>query len=107
MKGLVIVRLWHRDIILKMSRDRLIDLMDHTQCGIAVALRLHNNSHCEKIIDLIQSLILGNHFLVNTEIMLCSAVDRRLDPCLFNMMADLINDLADQNVSLLLAIGNA
>ena len=90
-----------------MTRDRLVDLMDHTECRIAVTFCLNDNTHGKQVIDLIQPLVLCDHLLIDTEIMFGTSIDRCLDTRLLNMMADLVNDLADQDIALFLAIGNA
>ena len=69
--------------------------MNHTQCRITVLHRLHDDTHSEEIIDLIQRLMLVLHLLVDTEKMLYTAIDFRIDPRIFNMFADFIHNALD------------
>lgn len=95
MERLVHVLLWHGDIVLEPSGDRLIHLMDHSQSRITVLDRIHFNPHRKQIINLVKSLILIHHLLVNTEEMLHPPVNLRLDAAPLNMPADFIDDLFD------------
>ena len=95
MQGLVHICFGHGNIILEAPRNRLIHLMNHTQCRIAVLHCLHNDTHSEEIIDLIQRLMLVLHLLVDTEKMLYTAIDFRIDPRIFNMFTDFIHNTLD------------
>ena len=95
MQRLVHICLGHGDIIFETSRNRLIHLMNHTQCRIAVLHCLHNDTHSEEIINLIQRLMLVLHLLVDTEKMLYTAIDFRIDPRIFNMFTDFIHNTLD------------
>ena len=86
MKRLVHICLWHSDIVLESSRNRSIHLMDHSQCGITVLHRVHDDPHSEQIIHLIQRLILVHHLLINTEEMLHSSINLGLDRCILHML---------------------
>ena len=74
MKRLIHIRLRHGNIVLETTRYRLIHLMYNTECRIAVLNRIHHNAYGKQIIDLVYGLVLVNHFLINTEEMLNSAV---------------------------------
>ena len=95
MQGLVHICFGHGNIILEAPRNGFIHFMDHTQCRITVLHRLHDDTHSEEIIDLIQSLMLVLHLLVDTEKMLYTAIDFRIDPRIFNMFADFIHNALD------------
>ena len=69
--------------------------MDHAQSRIAVLHRIHNDTHGKQIIDLIQRLMLVLHLLVDTEKVLYTAIDFRIDPRIFNMFADFIHNALD------------
>ena len=93
MQGLVHIGFWHGNIILETTRNGFIHLMDHSQCCITVLYRIHDDPHGKQIINLIQGLSLIFHFLINTEKMLYTAINLRLDAGIFNMLADLIHNV--------------
>ena len=84
-KGLVHIRLWHSNIVLKPPRNRCIHLMNHTKSRIAVLNRIHNNTHCKQIVYLIHRLILVHHLLINTEEMLHTPTDITSDTGILHM----------------------
>ena len=92
MQGLVHIRLRHGDIILEPPGNRLVHLMDNTKHRVTVPYRLYQNPNCKQIVDLLDRLVLVQHLLINTEEMLDSAVDGKLDPGVFDMSADLLHD---------------
>ena len=89
-EGLVHIRLRHSDIVLETSRNWGIHLMDNTKCRIAILNGIHNNTHCEEIIDLIQGLILILHLLIDTEDMLGTALYSGLDLILLHSLTDFL-----------------
>ena len=92
-QGLIHICLRHGDIILKTPRDRLIHLVDHAKCRIAILYAVHNNTNRKQIVNLIYGLILVLHLFINTEEMLYTTVNLRLNPCIFDMIADLVHDI--------------
>ena len=74
-QGLIHVWLRHCDIVLKPHRKRSVHLMHHTQNRITFRNCVNNNTNCEKVINFINSLVLGIHLTENTVKMLCSSFD--------------------------------
>ena len=103
MKRLVVVWLWHGNIILKSSRNRLIDLMDHSQSRIAITLRIHNNTDGKQIIYLFKLLSLCHHLFINTKIMLGTPINGCIYACLFDMASHLCHNIFDKFFSLYLS----
>ena len=95
MERLVHILFWHGDIVLESPGNRLIHLMNYSQSRITVLDRIHFDPHRKQIVNLIQSLILIHHFLINAEKMLHPPVDLRLDAAPLNMTADFIDGLFD------------
>ncbi len=95
MKGLVHIRLRHRDIIFKPSRDRLIHLMDNAERRIAVHHRIHDDAHRKQVIDLINGLILVFHLFINAEKMLDTAVYLCFDSGARDMLSYLVHNRLD------------
>ena len=85
MQRLIHVRLRHRNIIFKTSRNRFVHLMYHTECRITVFDRIYDDTHCKKIIDLIERFVLVYHLFVNAEEMFDTAVDLCFDTRFFDM----------------------
>ena len=83
MQRLVHVRLRHGDIVLETAGKRLVHLMDDAQRGIAVDDVIHQDPDREKIIDLVQSLVLLAHLFIDAEKMLDPSRDLVLDPGFF------------------------
>ncbi len=100
---LIHIGLGHRYIILETPRNRLIHLMDHTQRRITVPHRIHNNTHCEQIIDLIYGLILILHFLVNAEKVFDTPVDLCFDTRMFYVYCHFVYDCLDILLTIALA----
>ena len=92
-QGLIHIRLRHRDIVLKASRDRLVHLMDHTERRITVLYGLHDNTDRKQIIDLVDRLSLVFHLFIDTEKMLCASLNIRLDACRFDALFHLADKL--------------
>ena len=95
-QGLIHIRLRHRDIIFKTSRDRRIHLMDHAKRRITVFHGIHNDPNRKQIVHLIQSFILIDHFLVDAEKMLHSSVYFRLNMRVLHMRRYFRDDLLDK-----------
>ena len=85
MKGLVHIWLRHGNIILETSRNWCVHLMNHTQCCITVLHSVHYDTHCKQVIDLIQSLVLIHHLLIDAEKVLDSSIYLSLDSCLIDV----------------------
>ena len=69
--------------------------MDQSQHGIAVLNRIHDHANSEQVINLIQRLVLNLHLLVNTEIVLHTAIDFRLDSGFLQMPGNFIHNTSD------------
>ena len=92
MQRLVHIGFGHGNIIFETSRNRLIHLMDHTQCRITVFDRFHQNTYSKQIIDLIQCLILVDHLFINAEEMLHSSLYICLDLGIVHVLFDFRHD---------------
>ena len=62
-EGLVAVALGHRDVVLEAARDRLPEVMDHAQGGVAVLDRVHHHPHRHQVVDLLELLLLAAHLV--------------------------------------------
>ena len=96
MQRLIHVGFRHCDIIFKSTRDRLVHLMDNTKCCITVFYGVHNDTHSKQIIDLVNGLVLVDHFLINTEEMFHTAIHLRLDVGIFHVLLYLLHNRIDK-----------
>ena len=94
-KGAVHICLGHGNVVLEPPGDGLIHLMDHPQGRIAVLHRLHDDTHCKQIVDLVQSLVLVLHLFIDAEKMLDPAVHLSADTGIFNVVADFVHNALD------------
>ena len=95
MERLVHIRLRHGNIILESARYRLVHFMDYSESRVTVSHCLYLDTHCKYIIDLVKSLILVLHLLVDTEEVLYPSVDLSLKPCVIYMLLNIRNDPLD------------
>ena len=79
--------------------------MDDTQGSITVFYRINDNSDREEIVDLVKSLVLVAHLLVDTKEVLDSSVNVSLNTCVRDALSDIVTDLF--YVSLTLALPNS
>ena len=100
MQRLIHIRFRHGNIIFKSSRNRRINLMDNSQCRITVFDRIHNDTDCKQVINLIYCLILIDHLLINTEEMLYTSIYICFDPRIFHMHGHFIHNLLDKFLTL-------
>ena len=80
--------------------------MDHTKCRITVFDRIYDNTHCKKIINLVQRLVLIYHLFVDTEEMFDAPVNLRPDPRLLNMRPHFCNNPIHKFLALRFPQGN-
>ena len=96
---LVHVGLWHGNVVLKPSRNGLVHLMNHTKGCITVLDGIHDDADCKQVINLVNGLFLVDHFFINTEEMLCTAIDLGLDPHFFQFFTDVFDNGLDKGFS--------
>ena len=89
---LVHVLLGHGNVILESPGNGLVHLMNNTQSRIAVLHRINHNAHRKQVVNLIQSLVLLHHLLINAEEVLHPAVHRGLDACVLHVLLYLIHN---------------
>ena len=100
-KRLVHVRLGHRDIVFEPARDRLVHLVDDAERGVTVADRIDDDPDGEQVVDLVKRLVLVDHLLIDGKIVLDPSGNLRFDPGVYDMLADLTDDLLDKFLPLL------
>ena len=83
---LIHIGLWHGNVIFKSAWNGLVHLMDHAKCCITVLHSIYQDSYRKQVINLINSLILIDHLLINTEEMLHTAIYLSFDICLYHML---------------------
>ena len=76
--------------------------MDDAKRRIAVLEGMHHNSDGEQVVDLIERLILIEHFLINAEKMLGAPVNLRLNSRIVNISLHIIHQAAQILVPLAL-----
>ena len=74
--------------------------MDHTQRRVTVFHRVHDDPHCEQVINLINRLILVDHLPVNAEEMLDSSIHL----CLYSRVLHVMLHLVDNRVHVFLPL---
>ena len=94
-KRLVHVRLRHRNIIFKTSRDRCVHFVDHTERRVTVFDTFYNNTNCENIVNLVQCFILVDHLFINTEEVFDTSADVAFDIRIYHMRLDLADNVFD------------
>ena len=99
MQRLVHIWLRHGNVIFKSAWDWLIHLVDDTKSCITVLDCIYQNTDSEQIINLIDCLVLINHLLINTEKVLDSSVNLRLDGRFIHMLFDLLDNIIDKFLS--------
>ena len=73
--------------------------MDIAQGGIAVPERLHDNADREKIVDLVDRLILIHHLSIDRKEVLDSPLDLRLHAAVMQVFRDILYDVTDPGLS--------
>ncbi len=74
--------------------------MDYSKRGITVFHRLHDNTDCKEVIDLIHRLILVNHLLIYAEEMLHAPTDLCFDIRILHMRRYFVYNLLHKFLSL-------
>ena len=74
--------------------------MDHTKCCITVLHCIYQDTHCKQIINLVNSLVLIDHFFINAEEMLDSSIYLSFDSCIVHMLFDLFDDSVKREAAL-------
>ena len=69
--------------------------MDDPKCRITVFYGVHNDTHGKQVIDLVNGLVLVDHFLINTEKVLCPPIDLRRNSGFVDMFFYLFHKALD------------
>ena len=100
-EGLVHVGLGNGDIVLETAGNLVPEGMDDAQDGIAVRDGIHDDADGDEVVDLVELLLLEDHFAVNRIEMLAAAVDGIADALLVQALGQLVDDEADVFLPLL------
>ena len=73
--------------------------MQDTESRIAVLDALHDDTHREEIVNLLDGLVLVDHLSVNAEEVLGAPVDLGLDACLLHLLSDLVGNLLNKRLA--------
>ena len=106
MQGLVHIGLRHSDIVLKSSRYRFIQLMNHTESRITVYQGVHYNPYSKKIVYLLKVFILINHLLIYGKKVFYSSADLCLYTGFFKVLLYMHDYVTHKLLSLLFFKGN-
>ena len=80
--------------------------MDDTKCRITVLHGLDNDADRKQVVDLVQCLVLIDHFPVNAEEMLDAAIYLRLNARLFHVGRNFIYNAFNKLLARILSKGN-
>ena len=90
---LVQIGLGRTDIVFEAAEDRLIQIMHNAQHVIAVRHRIHDDAEGDQVENLVERLVLGEHFTVNAVGVLQAAVNHRIgNTALLHALHDLLID---------------
>src|SRR5438876_1155015 len=65
MQALIPVHFWYGDIVLKLPKFRFKKSVNYAESAVTVLPLRHQNSNRDRIIHLIQTLVLRNNFFIN------------------------------------------
>ena len=105
MQRLIHIWLRHGNVILESSRDRFIHLMDHTECRITVFDCIYKNANCKQIVNLIDRLVLVDHFFIYTKEMFDTSINLSFDCSFIHMLLDLFDNVIYKFLPLALTQG--
>ena len=106
MQRLIHVRFRHCNIIFESSGNRLVHLVNDTKSCITVLNCVYQNTHCKKIVDLIDGLVLIDHLLINTEEMFHTSVYLRFNVGIVHVFLDFFYNGTYELFSFTLSQGN-
>ncbi|MER3495861.1 MAG: hypothetical protein C4320_03065 [Armatimonadota bacterium] len=78
MKGLIAVRLWLRNVVVKEGRDRGESFVDNAEGNVALADALDRNADGEKVVHLLKGDVLPHDFVEDGVKVLRAASDFRI-----------------------------
>ena len=93
---LVHVLFRHCDIIFETSRNWLVFLMNNSECRITIPYRIDLDTNCMNIVNLVERLVLRDHFLIDGEQMLDTSVYLCLDASFLHILLNLFYHLYDE-----------